>query len=309
MKEIFNSWKYFLAEKSKSQKIKWFTLVELIIVITILAILSTIAFISFQWYTKNTRDSNRLTTLKNIESWLNIFQTTNSKYPEPENYVEIQSSWAVLIWYQWYIKDNVSRLINFSNTPIDPLDNKNYIYSTNAQKNKFEIMWFLESNNDIAFLNQAYADNSTRIPKTKWNNIWIILDTNNNPITTNVDVENTSSWLIIYLSDNYKLEWTWSIIKWMISSLKDWKPTWWYYDKNCTLPDVIIWTQIWAWCNSTLWYWVEWWQTDDNIWTNSYSWTISDCYNYAWTSLDINTYCYAWILSMKSNFKESNWSW
>jgi prepilin-type N-terminal cleavage/methylation domain-containing protein len=45
-----------------------FTLVELIIVITILAILSAIAFISFQGYTKSSRDSNRLATLKNIDT-------------------------------------------------------------------------------------------------------------------------------------------------------------------------------------------------------------------------------------------------
>jgi len=45
-----------------------FTLVELIIVITILAILATIAFMSFQGFSSKSRDSNRVTTAKNIET-------------------------------------------------------------------------------------------------------------------------------------------------------------------------------------------------------------------------------------------------
>lgn len=49
---------------------KGFTWVELIIVITILSILWAMAFISFQGYTVNTRDSSRISNLKNIESGL-----------------------------------------------------------------------------------------------------------------------------------------------------------------------------------------------------------------------------------------------
>ena len=43
-----------------------FTLVELIVVITILAILWTIAFISLQWYSKDARDSTRITDIGNL---------------------------------------------------------------------------------------------------------------------------------------------------------------------------------------------------------------------------------------------------
>jgi len=54
---------------------KAFTLVELIIVITIITILATIAFMSFQGYALQSRDANRLSTLKSIEKGLTIFQT------------------------------------------------------------------------------------------------------------------------------------------------------------------------------------------------------------------------------------------
>lgn len=45
-----------------------FTLVELIVVITILTILGTIGFIQLSGFTGSARDSDRVTTLKNIDS-------------------------------------------------------------------------------------------------------------------------------------------------------------------------------------------------------------------------------------------------
>ena len=56
-------------------KRKAFTLVELIVVITILAILWTIAFISLSWYSKEARDSKRITDTSSLLSKINIEQT------------------------------------------------------------------------------------------------------------------------------------------------------------------------------------------------------------------------------------------
>jgi len=66
------------------RKKKAFTLVELVIVITILAILATLAFVSFQGYSSKSRDSNRVTTVKNIENGVEIFLTKSGKIPEVE---------------------------------------------------------------------------------------------------------------------------------------------------------------------------------------------------------------------------------
>ena len=43
-----------------------FTITELIVSIAILGILATVSFISFQWYSKNARDSVRLKDIDNI---------------------------------------------------------------------------------------------------------------------------------------------------------------------------------------------------------------------------------------------------
>ena len=84
----------------KSNNSKAFTLVELIVVITILAILWTIAFLSFQWYSKDSRDTVRLNDLKTIEKSLELYVTKVWTYPEPSLYAEISFSWSEA-WIQW----------------------------------------------------------------------------------------------------------------------------------------------------------------------------------------------------------------
>jgi len=53
----------------KLNNIKWFTLVELIVVVTILWILSTIWFVAYSWYLVWVRDTNRTSQLKSISDW------------------------------------------------------------------------------------------------------------------------------------------------------------------------------------------------------------------------------------------------
>jgi len=45
---------------------------------------------------------------------------------------------------------------------------------------------------------------------------------------------------------------------------------WRAVDPNCSIPDITIWTQRWAWCNSTLW-WLE--------------YNAGPCYNYQWADV------------------------
>jgi len=112
---------------------KGFTLVELIIVITILAILATIAFISFQDYTKDARDANRVSTLKNIETWLELFTLKTWNFPKPD----------------------------------DPKDKSNYVYSTFWSNNRYYQIWIDSESQEISFLPQVYAKSKTSI--VKWN--------------------------------------------------------------------------------------------------------------------------------------------
>ncbi len=119
---------------------KAFTLVELIIVITILAILASLAFMSFKNYSWNARDSNRISTVKTLQTWLELYQTKVWSYPSPE--------WEILVWtindkeltYKWEIKDIISKQINLNTIPYDPyISNQNYVYGVTQNSQEYEI--------------------------------------------------------------------------------------------------------------------------------------------------------------------------
>ncbi len=104
-----------------------FTLVELIIVVTILAILATISFMSFQWYTSKTRDSKRVSELRNIEKWLQIYQTQVGKYPEPDDKISWRF-WLVHLIYSWKINTKLQQILKLSELPKDPVNQELYNY-------------------------------------------------------------------------------------------------------------------------------------------------------------------------------------
>lgn len=183
------------------KKLKGFTLVELIIVITILAILATIAFVSFQSYTKDSRNSNRLTTIKNIETWLQAFQITTGSYPEPDAAVEIYNSkiwmWSGMsIGKQGIIWDTLVKNIRINTIPVDPLDKKEFMYYKSLNGLKYQILSYLEKGG-ISYSNDVYADNeSQRNIKSFWSELGVIFDTNNNAI--------------IWSGGKFDVFWTWN---------------------------------------------------------------------------------------------------
>ena len=266
-----------------------FTLVELIVVITILSILWTITFLSFQWYNKDARDSVRISDMKNIQTWLGVFAMKNWVYPDTENPVTITTSW-IIIWYQGYFWNTTSRIMEINKTPVDPLDNWKYIYSLNAKKTQYQLMSFTEWNPQSSIINQTYAtDYTKRIPMALWDNLWIILDTSNNPITwswvevstwstnykvvfSNSDII-TSSWNTLFSSiynkrddllkdknlasiDN-SLVWYWdmeTLTWWLLKDLSKYGNNWICYDWSTS---VNCWTS-WSWPQIVSWNWKTW---------------------------------------------------
>lgn len=198
---------------------KAFTVVELTIIITILAILWTLAFLWFKQYTWNTRDSNRLQTIQNIESWLQLAYAKTKKYSQWENNITILSGWTI-IWYQWDFWDNNAKIINMNTVPLDPLDNQKYTYYVDSKNRKYQILAFMEEYIGYnSIIQETYAiDYSIRKPRVFWKNLWVLLSINNTPVqnlsltwidiaTTTTQykaiIDNTASWTII---------WTWWIL-------------------------------------------------------------------------------------------------
>ncbi len=166
-----------------------FTLVELIVVITILAIIWTISFISFNSYTKNARDSVRITDIKNLSDTLELFISEKWFYPMPSSPITITwYSWAIA-WIQWTAWDTlIQNLWTLSKKPVDPVFNNEYAYSINSLKNEFQIWWIVEweklaFNNSL--INNTYANLEQPFALIKWSYNWKILI--------------TSTWLVDYV--------------------------------------------------------------------------------------------------------------
>lgn len=155
---------------------KGFTLVELIVVITILAILWTIAFISFQGYSKDSRNSVRISDVWVIEKALSLNELNSWFFPEPENMEIISYSWATLFKQGKFWSRVLWNLEDLNKLPLDPLYNSSYDYSISYNSKKFQlysmIEWGLFSWWNISYLKWNYLWYD--LPSKDWNNCYLI---------------------------------------------------------------------------------------------------------------------------------------
>ena len=158
---------------------KAFTLVELIVVITILAILSTIWFVSYSGYLAWTRDTNRISQMKSISEWLHLY-STNHTLPSPESSITI-SSWATSVATQWYAWANVLETITYSSEWIDPKDKTYFSYYLTADKKYFQLMAYLEEEDNLQNQATAAVDYAIRFPSVFWAKLWILTESDNTP--------------------------------------------------------------------------------------------------------------------------------
>jgi len=79
--------------------------------------------------------------------------------------------------------------------------------------------------------------------------------------------------------------------------------TWRDFDANCPIDDIVVGSQTWAGCNSTLWDGFEYGQTNADIWTSNYSGTSWGCNNYD----NGGASCTIWDITMLSSTKANTW--
>ena len=194
----------------KKQNNKAFTLVELIVVITILAVLATVAFISFQWYTSSSRDSVRLSDLKNISKSFEINRTKGIDFPLPDKKVDISAS-GTIFQYQWELSQNILKSdLKIFDGGLDPVTKKPYGYAVNFVRNKLQIIWFLENSQTAGnnLFSESLADNTDKYVKTSGDTLGILLDETTNEVIVQsgsmdkIDVSNSSIDYILELWNN-----------------------------------------------------------------------------------------------------------
>jgi len=218
-----------------------FSMVELVIVITILSVLWTISFMWVQWYTRDARDSARLSDISVIEQWLSIAFVKTWRIPTPENKIDITSSWE-LIGYQWDAWKKVLYDIEIISKNVkDPLDDTYYSYIVDDTFSSFQILSYLEgpwySQNPLIHSTHA-VDDERRFKKLKWNNLWILTEPSNDVLihkldsvikSWSLDIATTKDPYVANIDDGISVAWTWSELQ-ILSSVF---AAWWVIRDNC----------------------------------------------------------------------------
>jgi len=237
-----------------------FTLVELIVVVTILAVLSTIGFVSYSSYLTWVRDTNRISNMKAISDWLELFRTKNT-LPLPDDYIEVKANWETIA-YQWYAWANIIETIEFSSQWTDPKDWTYYSYYLTKDRKHYQLMWFLEDETDLQIswiFNQTNAiDYSIKNPTVYWKKLWILTDEFNTPIQEVAELK--SAWKIELDTTNSGTLY--------IAHIKDWKKYAFsgaiIYNKLHTLSQPWI---YWPPKNCPEWFISSWWDRAFNqVW-------------------------------------------
>ncbi len=291
---------------------KAFTLVELIVVITILWVLATVAFVSFQWYTVVSRDTKRISDISMVAKWLQVYLAANSLVPEPSQTKTTVNFSGSELFTQWYAWESVNNQLRVSDA-LDPKNGTYYLYTVNNNNTKYQVTWFLEQMQARSVLNNKIfaVDYSDKYIYSQWQTVGVLFDIDNTPIqelwNNYVELKDNTTEYKASLSKNNIISSSWVDLKiqivWAQNNLYWWRAQ----DPNCNNSDIIIWNQIWAGCNSTLWNWLEWWQIDANIWTESFSWSVNSCFNYAWEYNPSDPTCQPGVEWMLSN--DNAWDW
>lgn len=154
-----------------------FTLIELIIVIAVLIIIWSIWFMSFDWYTKDSRNTLRKVDLKTIKTWIEYYYQKNLIYPTPISYTSINYN-GTEVWKQWIFPNEIDGFDDSNNLFLDPTTLKWYWYSLLSNGKEFEVSAALEPVWFITGINKTYSASSPFLlwkALVIWNYNWKLL--------------------------------------------------------------------------------------------------------------------------------------
>jgi type II secretory pathway pseudopilin PulG len=222
---------------------KWFTIIELLVVITVLSILGAIWFTSYISYISSSRDSSRLSQIIMINKGFQLY--TKWLLPLPDNKATIYANWSI-IWYQWYVWENILLELWVNEWWRDPLDNSYYTYLIDTKQKNIQLLTFLEDENDLwvsynTLFNQANANDYTeRFPLAYGSKLWILVESwTNTPIQENsilltswLDVVTTTNYYKAYLDTDKFISWTWLVLQKIQQSINyEW--VWFSAPRDC----------------------------------------------------------------------------
>ena len=227
-----------------------------------------------KWYSQSARDSVRVSEVWDMETALELFFINSWVYPTPNDYQLITYD-SDTLRYQWFFWDDVVSNLSktLTDTPTDPLTNKEYIYSISNKKKEFEILTLLES--DIVSLQYLSKTNAATInvtPKIDWNYNWVMIKTQNYIVPVPSIINSEVNWATLILNSTNIAS---QIVNWWENI-----PNHWNINFN---------TWALTWLNLAVYTWsIK--KTTTNSWKlDVYNQIVS---TYSWSSLTNN-----WIIS------------
>jgi len=187
-----------------------------------------------------------------------------------------------------------SQIITWWDNIINSQNTQTWELNIDFQYYEIPINWVIDKEELWTIIQNTYTWSSLA---NEWIYESILTTTDFNELVTLVEqtVLNTIIESSIQLSNNWWWEEGTNLIWWRT------------LDPNCDIDDIQIWNQTWAWCNSTLWDWLEFGQRDVDIGTDNYN-------GYVWSNCRVKDengdfkYCTIWDITMKSNTKANTWN-
>jgi len=288
-------------KNKKFRNIKGFTLVELIVVITIVAILATIAFVNFQGYTVASRDTMRISSIKNIQTWMETYAQKKWVYPSPDEWIILTwNTWSYIT--QWIIWSTVQDDIWIQSNVKDPLNWNPFIYSIFWNWSYYQVATYNEEVKETTYLQSSHA--ATLWAIVSWN---YKLDPSLPSLVT-VTWSVSSSWIfdsgVCFLTNwwiNNPDSISWSCLKKKdMKFSNDDKTLVWYWDMESVTNLWLLKDLSWNWnhwtASATIW-WTQWivWKAISFNWTNNYISIGNNFYqnNNYWTIISV-VKCSSW---------------
>jgi len=248
----------------------WFSLVEFIITLIVLSIISIIVVILFWAYMSWIRDEQRISDLNSLS--LDIKKIYKKwRIPVGSTFTSLTYD-KTIIWYQWIISKPYLKKLKINTDFIDPLEERNYYITISSNRKYFQLLAFLENESLSQNQSSEYFDDFSWYSYTNWDDLWFVINDNFkiNELDFNLINNSNSSFIfsnridrstdilsqslgIVYNNGGvncYRYFWEYRCDK---QSKKGWQGI----DENCKKEDIIIWDQVWAWCNSTIWKGLE----------------------------------------------------
>lgn len=184
---------------------KAFSFLEIVVIVWITLLIINIGFSYYKIQLKNSRDSQRISSIWELKIDLANTLTKGNLLPEPIWWINITSSWET-INTQWYITEDMLELQ--PNLFIDPLDSRNYTYTVNKEKDRFQLLWLLENN----WNEKNNVNYNKRLPYTAGNDLWMFLRVKDNtPVQeyekNDIKINDNLNKYIVYINNDTYAIW------------------------------------------------------------------------------------------------------